>query len=181
MINKAGYTLIELLVAIGIMGLMFAVGAPAFSKFGDRVDFEQKADEIREAMKQVYSYSQNPENNQIYKYGLEFAADKVTFKSYTCNTYDSDGNCTEESPTTKKEIKLLRGQVFYSPNPLNPDNYTDASFVCYTDLDKTCDIYNYNRETFELADNNVAVEKGKAVFSVRKAPYSVLVQYQSLN
>lgn len=83
-----GYTLIELIVVIAIIGVMTVFAIPAFARYGKNSDFNQKVDEIKILFDQGYLLSKNPENSQIVQYEIGFNTDYVYLQS--CNLADID-------------------------------------------------------------------------------------------
>jgi len=110
MIKKSGYTLLELLVVIVIIGLLAAFGIPAFAKYGRATEASQKAEEINELFNQVRSLSLNPENTNVTSYRISF--DKSTLSKHfyvlkSCVKTESD-DCTGSIEIRK--ITLLKEQ-----------------------------------------------------------------------
>jgi prepilin-type N-terminal cleavage/methylation domain-containing protein len=69
-----GFTIIELLVAVGILGLMLAIGIPSFASIRKNVALGNDADEIVSALRLAQSSSMASQGGQ--NHGVLFMSDK---------------------------------------------------------------------------------------------------------
>jgi type II secretion system protein G len=117
--NNKGFTLIELMIVVVIIGILAALAIPRFSKASDRAK-EKEADGI---LKQVYTlqqtyYAQNGTYAstvaQLQTVGFEAP---TTLKNYTWAGDASvlDGACLAKNPTTathnKRSINFTTGAI----------------------------------------------------------------------
>ena len=163
MIRKA-YTLIELLVVMGIMGLLLAVGIPAFGSFNNSINFKAKVDEVNSLINQTYLMSRNPDSFETVQYQISVGADAKTLNLSKCNETDQiSGLCIDDKIV--KTVTLSAGEVF-QPGL----NGLDASYVlCPTNLEKPCETGEYF-PTFSILDERVSKQ---ADFTVETGPFKV--------
>ena len=117
--NTKGFTLIELMIVVVIIGILAALAIPRFSKASDRAK-EKEADGI---LKQVYTlqqtyYAQNGAYAgtvaDLQKVGFEAP---TTLKNYTWagDASIADGACLAKSPTTashnSRSINFTTGAI----------------------------------------------------------------------
>ena len=100
--NNKGFTLIELMIVVVIIGILAALAIPRFSKASDRAK-EKEADGV---LKQVYTLQQT-----YYAQWGTYASDQTdletvgfeaptTLKNYTWGGDVDDGACLPKNPTT---------------------------------------------------------------------------------
>lgn len=78
-VRAAGFTLIELVVTMAIIGLLLATGVPAFRAYGRQVEFEQEVDTVAAAIRTAQTLSLAPEASkasEVTAYGV--AVDAAT-------------------------------------------------------------------------------------------------------
>jgi prepilin-type N-terminal cleavage/methylation domain-containing protein len=104
--KKSAYTLVELLVVMSIIGLLVAFGVPAFDRYGRISVYNQKKDEIKSVLDQVYLLARNPESIEIVSYKATISGNTVVIKG--CKT---NGGCD----LTGKSVVMQSGQYFQAP------------------------------------------------------------------
>ena len=172
MIRKA-YTLIELLVVMGIMGLLLAVGIPAFSGFNNSINFKDKVDEVNSLVNQTYLMSRNPDSLATVQYQVTVGADSKTLNLSKCIDVDLvSGLCDSMKDTTKvvKTVTLVNGEIFQSLN-------IDESYAyCPTNLEKAC-VAGASSPTFSIVDSRVSKQ---ADFTIEISPFKLKTEISSL-
>lgn len=120
--NKKAYTLIELAVIIVIIAILATMAIPAFSNFGKKQDFNQKAEEIKQLMDQTYLLSRNPEKDAL---SYELVGDNTStpnkFVLKKCTGMDNvTFRCSAGQSSLVKEVKLLDGQSIQNSTSIDP-------------------------------------------------------------
>lgn len=70
-----GFSLIELLVSVGVIGLLLATGVPAFRSYGSRVALDNAIDGLSQAITEARTLSLSPESDKsvdVEAYGVTF-------------------------------------------------------------------------------------------------------------
>ena len=108
--DKKGFTLIELIIVISIIGIMSAIIVPQYTKYRDSKSLflgaEQGVGDIR--MVQNYAYSILKDNGSfpVGGYGIHFSKDSNAYTIFS----DKDGDMEYDSSSENfKEIKLPEG------------------------------------------------------------------------
>ena len=90
--NKNGFTLIELIIVMAIMGIMFAVTVPQYSKYRDSkalsLGEEQVVNDIRMVQNYAYSILKNDGSFPVGGYGINFSKNSNEYIIFA----DGDGN-----------------------------------------------------------------------------------------
>lgn len=108
--DKSGFTLIEIIIAMFIMGIMFAITVPQYAKYRDSKSLflgkEQVVSDIR--MVQNYAYSILKDNGSfpVGGYGIHFSKDSNSYTIFADKDDDMEYDSDSES---FKEIKLPEG------------------------------------------------------------------------
>jgi prepilin-type N-terminal cleavage/methylation domain-containing protein len=130
MLIKNGYTLVELVIVIAIIGLLAVFGIPAFERYGNYSKLDQKSEEVKQFIAKTQLLARNPENTDIKNY--IFVINGSTFEIQKCET-DSIGigDCTiTDNLNNQAEFSIQRHLT-------DPAQY----LVCPTAPDKKCSAY----------------------------------------
>lgn len=132
---KRGFTLVELLVVLSVFAMMSAIGIPAFQRYGSNIALAQKAEEIKELIKQTYILSQNP-NQEIASYISTLSDVNESGQRQVVQRYIKINHDDEED---FKAVKLAKNQqITFSGD----SSEGLPRFVCFTDLKTDCRIEN---------------------------------------
>lgn len=164
--ERKGYTLIELLIVIAIVGIMAGIGIPGFAAFGKNSVFQQKISEIKSAMNQVYYLSRNPEDSIVKYYELtKDPEDNLVFRR--CDQIDESKNCAEPPKEVKgkPKISLLKGE-----------SWSSSSYVkCFVGPNSECTFgVAEGAPVFSFYDSNDSVDKA-VNFTVEMPKFNVNV------
>jgi prepilin-type N-terminal cleavage/methylation domain-containing protein len=171
-IRKA-YTLIELLVAMGIMGLLLTVGIPSFSGFNNSINFKDKVDEVNSLINQTYLMSRNPDSLSTVQYQVSVDVDDST-KLNLSNCIEVDavsGLCINDNVI--KTVTLSAGEEFQAGTFGLGESY----IVCPTNLEKSC-VIGSNPVTFSIMDSRVSKQ---ADFTAETGPFKVKTEISVVN
>lgn len=185
--KKRGYTLIEILVVLGIIGLMAALGVPSYKRYGNSIDFREKNDEIKELIEQTHLLALNPENNKVVLY--ELMVDRINNQKLIlrgCENINlSTGGCLVtdfEGTKVVRTVELSANQVWQSAEGLG--NYDAVYMRCLTNLSTKCQ-YGQNLSddpdlaAFRFFDYNLDPNK-KADFLIKNIPFTITLKTESL-
>ena len=105
--DKEGFTLIELIIVMAIMGIMFAVAVPQYSKVRDSraLSFgeEQVVNDIRMVQNYAYSILKNDGSFPVGGYGINFLNNSNEYIIFA----DKDGDMEYDgAPEIFEKIKL---------------------------------------------------------------------------
>ncbi|MBI4185437.1 prepilin-type N-terminal cleavage/methylation domain-containing protein [Candidatus Berkelbacteria bacterium] len=73
--DQSGFTIIELMVSVGIISAMLALGVPAFRSYSRQVNFDATADSIGALIEDARTLALSPETTKaaaVTAYGVEF-------------------------------------------------------------------------------------------------------------
>lgn len=166
MFNKFshGYTLLELVVVLVLIGLVLGFGLPAFSSYGANSALHNKADEMSEFVNQAYLLSQTPANIDDKSYNLTIHSDgalelsktsisgNVTAKYRTVEVGSGNSVLNSKSAGSEKYI------IFPADKSLGiSKNFTDGSaFFQIANGSKTYNIMVQNSPVFKVWVKEVA-------------------------
>lgn len=121
-----GYTLIELIVVIVLIALLAAFAIPAFSRYGDFIEYKNKVAEIKGFIEQTQMMAKNP-GQGIMAYGLVVSAADQRVYLQKC----TDQNCAE-SPSIVRSIDLTNASNKFGTQALQlPEGATGTfSLIC---------------------------------------------------
>ncbi len=153
--NK-GFTLTELLITVGIAGILGAVAVPIYSNLQVQNQLSQTSDFIIQALRLAQQDSKARYHNSAH--GVKFLSDR--FVSYTGNSYASRNTIYDRIEKINKNINLVtdlnNAEVFFYKSlgrPNNPgaitisyDNYSDSQINIYINeqgMVEIVDDYNY--------------------------------------
>jgi prepilin-type N-terminal cleavage/methylation domain-containing protein len=98
-VHKAGFTLLEMILSIAIIGIIAGLSAPVFVAFSNRQDIIQTEKSIADALRRAQQYSANERANS--QWGVRFQAGSVTvFKGASYATRDATYDEVDSVPTT---------------------------------------------------------------------------------
>lgn len=121
-----GFTLIEILVSIGIMLLMIAIGISSFINFSDRQDILQTKKEIEAQFKQVQSLARTGKLASCSKLaGYRFSAVNQPNRSVAVATGEVCDGLAEDQPLTHDQYVSPGEMVLAdtSGDPISLDLY----------------------------------------------------------
>lgn len=123
--KQCAYTLIELIIVVAILLLLALFGLPAFTKYRQISEFNQKSVEVKELLESAHAMAQSPANGQIYSYKVLYnsSSDPDQYSLVSCLDID----CT--SPATVVEVSLLTNETIQIPQGVPPDG---EILTCYT-------------------------------------------------
>jgi len=118
--KKTGFTLIEVLVVIAIMGIFFVVGSVNFNDFQKRKVVSGVADQIRGDLRLAQSDAitgQKPNDPQC---NTPKILDSYSFEIVSNTEYNVGANCVVGASTHKviRDVKLPSGIHISTPAPL---------------------------------------------------------------
>lgn len=116
--DKTGFTLIELIIVMAIMGIMFAVTVPQYSKIRDSkalsLGEEQVVNDIRMVQNYAYSILKNDGSFPVGGYGINFLKDSNEYVIFA----DKDGDMeydgaieTFEKTKLSRDVKIISLKV----------------------------------------------------------------------
>jgi prepilin-type N-terminal cleavage/methylation domain-containing protein len=88
-VRRTGFTLIEVIVSVGIIVMMLAISLPAFLEFQKRQNLSLAAESIRDAMLEAYNYSLAPRAADGTSLGKQAGTDlyRISFSLATPQQY----------------------------------------------------------------------------------------------
>jgi prepilin-type N-terminal cleavage/methylation domain-containing protein len=108
-IHKAGFTLIELIVVIGIIGIMVGVAAPNFRSFTLNARLNLSRDLIVTELSDAFSSARS--SRDLHRVSGELGANEVVqsvcSREQVCTDPVNPGSCSEVSQCEVKEVILL--------------------------------------------------------------------------
>lgn len=106
---RKAYTLVELLVVIAIIGLMAAVGIPAYARYGDESSFSQNIEEIKQLFNQGYNLSKNPTDTSVKYYSIRFVnSDSEIPGHVSLYKSNNDPSVGDSGATEIAKVNLLK-------------------------------------------------------------------------
>lgn len=99
--KQKAFTLIELLIVIGIIGVMAVLAVPTFNDYGAKAELDNKTDQIKLILDTFYQKSVSPDGGSNGSF-VAIGTDTITSKIGTCisNTF---------TPTDTEVFKLDEG------------------------------------------------------------------------
>lgn len=179
---KRGYTIIEILVVLAMIGLLAGFGIPAFQNYGQRSVFNQKVDEVKELMNEAYMSAKNPSSSDLSITNYIITYDKTgegaglpnKFVLSKCgNVVNVDGTCNGSSLV--KSVELTKGQIIQQ---CQGSGTSICHIVCSTDPAATPSTCTYGFTTsLSFTDSNINPTK-TVFFNIQPTPtFSVNVTY----
>ncbi len=121
--NKNGFSLIEMMIVIAVLGVVLAIAAPNFTEYRDRTNLKESA---RDISSDIVLYKQKAVSENV-TYRITFDA---VGNSYTVEKQTSPGVATWDTVTTKTvgqsnaAIKLLSAPSFFPHADATLDLYS---------------------------------------------------------
>lgn len=114
--KNTGFSIIELLVAIGIMGIITTISIPTFKLWGQRSDYTDTISKIIELNNTARVAAQaekicKADNNSTGTWAIKFSQDKVEIG---CGEIDSDSNFDFEAKSSET-VELDNELIAYDP------------------------------------------------------------------
>jgi len=121
-----GYTLIELIVVIVMIALLAIFAIPAFSRYGDFIEYKNKVAEIKGFIEQTQVMAKNPEQG-VLAYGLVVSAADQRVSLQKC----TDVACAD-APSVIRTVDLTNTSNKFGTQALwLPDGVTGSfSLIC---------------------------------------------------
>ncbi len=112
-IKKEGFTLVELLLVIVIIGILSALLGPSFLDFSRKKDIEYSVDSFKTTLSEAFSSSRS--STKIYQVAIGGRPDNDTVKTYS---YDytsccANGICEFSNSNTETEACMNSKQEIY--------------------------------------------------------------------
>jgi len=160
--KQKAYTLIELAVIIVIIAVLATMAIPAFSNFGKKQDFNQKAEEIKQLMDQTYLLSRNPEKGALsYELVSDNTGTLSKFVLKKCKAdIMADYRCNSNSSEYEvvKTVSLLENQTVQGNN--------DSYLACSSNPSDGC-----KSTSISILDSNIS--SNNTIFYTIGTPFSV--------
>ncbi len=114
--NQKGFTLIELMIVIAIIGILAAIAIPNFISYRNKAYCSRAESDATAIQAAIASYFSEPGNITVSKTGLDGSADRPTLNpgntyqiatsspansAYKITVWDSSGKCPRTSQTAK--------------------------------------------------------------------------------
>ncbi len=138
---KRGFTLIEIMVVLGIMVLIIAVVLPAFSKMRDNQLLKSTTADVFSSLNKAKSQTLSSVSSS--EYGVHFESDKIViFKGTTYSSSDPNNEIVLiTSPASISSISLTGGAVdLYFNRLTGAPNKTGSITVAVSSLSKAVTI-----------------------------------------
>lgn len=177
---KRSFTLIELVVTVGIITMITLFSLPSISKYGKRAEFSQKMEEVKQLIEQTQLYSKSPEKGFTqYQLHVNTNTDPKTIKQYQANKNTAIATWTE-----KKRLEFLSSGYSVAISP-STSNY----LACDSPAGACCLVASDNLECTQTDINNTAwnttwltITNSKtgqvATFTLNKDPFRVTLSIQ---
>lgn len=176
MIKRQAYTLIELMVVMAIILMLTAFGLPAFTKYRQVTEFNQKTEEVKELFHSARAMASTPETTQIYSYRINY--DKTTTNKHKYLLVSClDSGCTGANLKTINMVPLLSSEAIQIPSGPN----TGMIFECRTVMvngrvmDCTTNppiVFPATTTVFTFGDTNSSVNR-VAKFTLANDPFRI--------
>ncbi len=141
--NQKGLTLIEIIIAIGILALVSTIGVGVFSSFKKSSDLSSTADSALTMLIQARAKTLSAENEA--RHGVHFEGEKIVF--YSGDVYGAGAPDNQEIPVPStvelSSITLSGGGNDVLFNKLNGETDNDGTVVfrLKSDVSKTRTIF----------------------------------------
>jgi prepilin-type N-terminal cleavage/methylation domain-containing protein len=133
--NKSGYTLIEILVAMTIIGLIFSVGYVSYRDFARRQALEGSARRLEADLRLAQEQSLAGKKPTAIACSGEGALNGYDFYAETASSYVIQANCTG-GLVDIKTVQMAEEVTLTS----NPSRFTFKVLGSGTDLSTTADV-----------------------------------------
>jgi len=162
--NKLGFSLIELMVVVGIIALMTVLTIPFFSRYGSRSEFNLRSIEVKSLIEQMGNMAKNPEQG-VTRYLIKLNSTAPSVELYKID--DSAGNLIKTVALPSYSIAATANNYLVCDSP------GDMCCIVVAATDTCSSKVNVNGSDFFTLTGGNSGDDGKGTFKISSSPFRV--------